>query len=84
MVIYYMIMIGFPTIITVTKESLSTTLAISLNNPIAILNTIELGIYMYIYIHVSYYIPILSLLLLIQDPEKSWFDASMITLELFL
>ena len=73
MVIYYMIMIGFPTIITVTKESLSTTLAISLNNPIAILNTIELGIYMYIYIyiHVSYYIPILSLLLLIQDPEKS-------------
>ena len=55
MVIYYMIMIGFPTIITVTKESLSTTLAISLNNPIAILNTIELGIYMYIYTRILLY-----------------------------
>ena len=44
----YMIMIGFPTIvITVTKENLSTTLAISLNNPTAILNTIVLGIYIY-------------------------------------
>ena len=65
----YMIMIGFPTIvITVTKENLSTTLAISLNNPTAILNTIVLGIYIYTY---PYYIPILSLLLLIQDPEKS-------------
>ena len=80
----YMIMIGFPTIvITVTKENLSTTLAISLNNPTAILNTIVLGIYIYIYTY-PYYIPILSLLLLIQDPEKSWFDASMIALELFL